>query len=402
MPSNETKEALSFPFKPPTALDPPAEWADLRAQCPVAHVHTSAGEDALLLTRYEDIRTLLADPRFTRREAAASLEDTPRTGGAQGSTPPFMADSAEHMRWRRLLSRSFTAKRMAALQPRIAGLINGFVDDMVAAGPPADLRAMLGFPLPVAVICELLGVPASDRERFAVWSDHFLNLTRFTAEEVEASGVALWEYMVEHIHRKREQPGDDLLSELSAVVDAEDGRLSEPELIFTAQGLLVAGHETTANMIGKMMAMLLSRRERWEQLVADPSLARSAVEEVLRFDANSGFAMHRYISEEIEIAGTTVEAGTTVLSVLPSANRDACVFADPDEMDLTRSPNPHLTFGTGPHSCLGQSLARVELQTVLTVLIERLPTLELAVGADELRRREGLLVGGLEEVPVRW
>jgi cytochrome P450 len=291
---------------------------------------------------------------------------------------------------------------MTALQPRIAALVDEFVDDMVAAGPPADLRSRLGFPLPVAVICELLGVPATDRDLFASWSDHFLNVSRYTAEEVDASGEQMWAYMVDHVRRKREQPGDDLLSELSAVVDAEDGRLSEAELIFTAQGLLVAGHETTANMIGKMVAMLLSRRERWERLVADPGLVRSAVEEVLRFDANAGFANHRFVSERIDIAGTTVEPGTTVLSLVPSANRDAGVFADPDEMDLARTPNPHLTFGVGPHSCLGQSLARVELQTVLTVLLGRLPTLELAVGVGELRRREGLLVGGLEEVPVRW
>jgi cytochrome P450 len=186
------------------------------------------------------------------------------------------------------------------------------------------------------------------------------------------------------------------------VVDAEDGRLSEPELVFTGQALLVAGHETTANMIGKMAAMLLARRERWEQLVADPGLVPTAVEEVHRFDANLGFGTHRLVTERTEIAGTVVEAGTTVLSAMPSANRDERVFTDPEEMDLTRSPNPHLTFGAGPHSCLGQSLARIELRTVLAVLLERLPTLALAVPVEELRRRQGLLVGGLEEVPVRW
>ncbi len=387
---------LIYPFEPPTAIDPPPEWERLRAECPVAHVRTDAEGDALLLTRYEDVRNLLSDPRFTRRTAADG------TAGAMGGAPSFMTDQGEHMRWRRLLSRSFTAKRMTALQTRIAAIAHQLIDAMVKQGPPADLRTALGFPLPVYVICDLLGVPAADREKFAYWSDRFLNLTRFSAGEVRASGEQMWEYMVGHVRAKRDDPGDDLLSELVTVVDAEDGRLSETELVFTGQALLVAGHETTANMIGKMVAMLLADRSRWEQLIQDPGLVRTAVEEVLRFDANLGFGMHRHITERIEIAGTTIEPGTTVLSSMPSANRDENVFACPAEMDLARSPNPHLTFGAGPHSCLGQSLARVELQTVLAVLLERLPALELAVEVPELRRREGLLVGGLEEVPVRW
>ncbi|MEU4161443.1 cytochrome P450 [Actinoplanes sp. NPDC026670] len=392
MPDQEN--VLDYPFTPPTAVDPPAEWQELRASCPVAHVRTAAGTDALLLTRYDDVRTTITDRRFVR--------NTPAMANAMGAGPGFLNDEDGHQRWRRLLTRSFTARRMTALQPGITGIAHQLVDDMVAGGAPADLRTALGFPLPVYVICDLLGVPASDRDRFAHWSDRFLNITRFTAEETQASGRELWAYMQAHVEAKRRDPGDDLLSELVTVVDSEDGRLSEPELVFTGQALLVAGHETTANMIGKMVAMLLARRERWERLLADPGLVPTAVEEVLRFDANLGFGTHRLVTERVEIAGTVVEAGTTVLSAMPSANRDERVFTDPGEMDLARSPNPHLTFGAGPHSCLGQSLARVELRTVLSVLLERLPTLELAVAVEELRRRQGLLVGGLEEVPVRW
>ncbi|MEV6347472.1 cytochrome P450 [Actinoplanes sp. NPDC051851] len=397
----DQETVLTYPFQPPTAVDPPAEWAELREKCPVAHVRTEHGGDALLLTRYDDVRTLLSDPRFTR-----ALADDGGTGAgaasAMGGAPSFMVDNAEHMRWRRLLSRSFTAKRMSALQPRITEIADQLIDDMIEHGAPADLRTALGFPLPVYVICDLLGVPAADREKFAYWSDHFLSLTRFSQQEVQESAAEMWQYMVGHVRAKRDAPGDDLLSELVTVVDTEDGRLSETELVFTGQALLVAGHETTANMIGKMAAMLLADRSRWEQLLADPSLVRTAVEEVLRFDANLGFGMHRQITERIEIAGTAISPGTTVLSAMPSANRDERVFSCPAEMDLTRSPNPHLTFGAGPHSCLGQSLARIELQTVLTVLLTRLPTLALAVDVPALRRREGLLVGGLEEVPVRW
>ncbi|MCA1185979.1 MULTISPECIES: cytochrome P450 [unclassified Saccharopolyspora] len=387
-------DPLPFPFPLPTALEPPPEWRRLQQECPVARVRTVIGEDALLLTRYEDVRAILADPRFTRR---------PLDDAEDSSFPNTIAQGEGHLRWRRLLSRSFTVKRMRALQPRIAGIAHELIDEMLRQGAPADLRTALGFPLPVYVICELLGVPAADRAKFAHWSDHMLNLTRYTEDEVRASGQELWNYLAEHVRAKRAEPGDDLLSELTAISDADDGRLTETELIATGQALLIAGHETTANMIGKMAAMLLSRRERWESLLADPALVDPAVEEVLRFDANLGSTgMHRHITEPVEIGGTTIEAGSTVLALMQAANRDEDAFTDAAEMDLARTPNPHLTFGAGPHSCLGQSLARVELRTVLGALLERVPGLELAVPADDLRRREGLLVGGLEEVPVRW
>jgi cytochrome P450 len=291
---------------------------------------------------------------------------------------------------------------MTALQPRIAALVDEFVDDMVAAGPPADLRSRLGFPLPVSVICELLGVSEAYRERFSHWSDAMLNLTRYKQEELDAAAAEFHAFMAAHVRAKRDDPGDDLISELAVIVDSEDGRMSELELIATAQGLLVAGHETTANMIGKMVAMLLTDRSRWERLLADRGLIPGAVEEALRFDANPNFGIPRYVSEEVTLGGETIPPGSMVITNIGSANRDARAFADAADMVLDRRPNPHLAFGAGPHSCLGQALARVELQTVLAVLLDRLPTLELAVAPDLLRRREGLIVGGLEELPVRW
>ncbi|MEV6491099.1 cytochrome P450, partial [Actinoplanes sp. NPDC051633] len=281
-------------------------------------------------------------------------------------------------------------------------VVNGLIDDMVAAGPPGDLNAAIGFPLPVQVICELLGVPAEDRDRFAHWSDAMLNLTRFAQDELDRAAGEFYAYMAAHVQAKRQNPGDDLISELASVVDAQDGRMSEAELIATAQGLLVAGHETTANMIGKMVAMLLADRRRWEALLADRTLIPAAVEEAVRFDANGGVGLPRYISEDIVLGGEKVPAGSTVIASLASANRDERAFDRAGEMVLDRKPNMHLGFGVGPHSCLGQSLARTELQTVLSVLLDRLPGLDLAVPAGELRRREGLVVGGLTELPVTW
>jgi cytochrome P450 len=394
---------MDYPFAPPTALEPPAEWERLRAECPVSRVRMASGDEALLLTRYEDVRAMLADPRFTHhltRPGAAKLADSETGGvfndpGAAGD----MTRGEGHRRWRRMMSRSFTAKRVNEMRPRIEELAHGLVDDMV---PPADLTASYGFRLPVFVICELLGVPPEYRDRFSHWSEAMLNLTRYRQDELDTAAREFHEFMAAHVQAKREKPGDDLLSELAVIVDSQDGRMSEAELVMTAQGLLVAGHETTANMIGKMVAMLLADRSRWERLVVDRGLIGSAVEEALRFDANPNFGIPRYVSEPVTLGDETIPAGSTVITNIGSANRDACAFADAADMVLDRRPNPHLAFGAGPHSCLGQALARVELQTALAVLLDRLPTLELAVPAAGLRRREGLVVGGLEELPVRW
>jgi cytochrome P450 len=273
---------------------------------------------------------------------------------------------------------------------------------MVERGGPGDLKAALGFPLPVYVICDMLGVPAEDRDRFSYWSDALLNLTRYTQAETEAAQTEFFQYMSEHVAAKRTAPGEDLLSALIAGGGPEDGGLSDLQILVTGMALLVAGHETTANMIGKMVAMLLADRSRWERLLADPSLIRTTVEESLRLDANSGFGLPRYLREETEVSGTHLPRGTTVVCSMAAANRDESAFEAADQMDLTRSPNPHLAFGAGAHSCLGQALARTELQVVLEVLLRRLPTLDLAVPVAELERVEGLAVGGLRTLPVRW
>jgi cytochrome P450 len=398
-----------YPFANPTALEPPPEWQRLRDTCPVARVRMASGDHTMLLTRYDDVRAMLMDPRFTRQldaEDAAALSSNGDASafGARNSTDAEEAATmigAGHQRWRRLVGRAFTAKRVLALQPRIQQIADELIDAMTAAGSPADLGTALGFPLPVRVICELLGVPQQDQHRFAEWSDTMLNLTRYTQEQIAASGRDFYAYMADLAKQKRTNPGEDLLSALGATVGDERG-MTERELVGTGQGLLIAGHETTANMIGKMVAMLLSRRDRWQRVVAEPELVPAAVEEALRYDANPGFGMPRYLSEEVEIAGTTLPAGTTVVCSMAAANRDERAFGNAADMDVTRTPNPHLSFGVGPYSCVGQALARVELRTVLSTLVTRLPTLELAVAPEELTRREGLLVGGIESVPVRW
>ena len=397
------ERVLEYPLRAPSALEAPAEWAKLREGCPLAAVRLPSGDGAVLLTRYADVRQVLADPRFTRqlggKEGAARISED--SGGGVFESEEAASLTEGHERWRRLLAKSFTAKRVSAMQPRIEAMAEELLDEMVRQGAPADLTAALAFPLPVWVICELLGIPGIDRDKLAYWSNAMLSMTQYTRQEMEAAQAEFSEYMLEHVAAKRAEPGDDLLSELIAAVD-EGHPLSERELLMIGQGILVAGHETTSNTLSKMIAMLLADRTRWELLLADPSLVRTAVEESLRFDANAGFGLPRFITEDIEVSGQTVPRGTTVICSMAAANRDERSFERADTMDLRRSPNPHLTFGAGPHSCVGQALARTELQTALHVLLRRLPTLELAIPAEDLARREGLLIGGLERVPVRW
>ena len=397
---------LAYPIPNDAALEPPAEWAELRGECPVAHVKLPSGDQATLLTRYEDVKQVLADPRFSRllnAPDAARLSDTDDGGLFSSEMAAIIPDSGEeHQRWRRLVGKWFTAKRMSALRPQMARIAEQLIDEMVERGRPADLKASLSFPLPVYVICDMLGVPAADRERFSYWSDTLLNLTKYEKAEIDAAQAEFFQYMSDHLAAKRAEPGDDLLSELIAAGGPEDGGLTDLQVLVTGMALLVAGHETTANMIGKMVAMLLADRTRWERLLADPSLIRTAVEESLRFDANSGFGLPRYLPEETEVGGAVLPKGTTVICSMAAANRDESAFAAADQLDLTRSPNAHLAFGSGAHSCLGQALARTELQVVLEVLLRKLPTLDLAVPVEELERLDGLAVGGLRELPVRW
>jgi len=402
MTPSHTDPLPRFPFDAGTALEPPAEWAEFREKCPVARVALASGDEAALITRYADVKSVLSDPRFTRPTAAdnaARVADTESGGVFNSEMASVLPQHGEdHLTWRRMIGKWFTAKRMNALRPGMAAMAEQLIDEMVAKGAPGDLKAGLAFPLPVWVICDMLGVPDTDRDRFAHWSDVMLSMTRYTQAEFDAAQAEFGRYMGGHLAAKRAEPGDDILSALIA-----DGvGWSDAKLAATGIGLLIAGHETTANMIAKMVAMLLEDRSRWERLLADPSLVRTAVEESLRLDANAGVGMMRYLGEDFEVGGTVLPAGTSAMCSMAAANRDEHAFEHAAEMDLGRSPNPHLAFGAGAHACLGQPLARTELQVVLEVLLRKLPSLELAVPADELRRVEGLAVGGLRELPVRW
>ncbi len=397
-------DAPAYPFARPSALEPSPEYAELRSRCPVARVIMPSGDPAYLVAGYDGVRTVLSDPRFSRE--ATMRPDAPRLSAAPQQFKSLLnMDPPEHSVVRKLVSREFTARRVAGLRPRIQEHTDRLLDQMAASGSPADLVTAFSFPLPVSVICELLGVPVEDQERFTAWASVFLSTTALPAEQILAAQTALRTYMAALVAGKRERPGDDLLSALVAVRDDEqDGRLDEESLIFLGISLLVAGHETTANQISNSVFALLSRHGdgRLRAELQDPDTVERAVEELLRMYPPGDEALLRITLEDVQLSGVTIPAGSAVLPSLSSANRDGAQFGSADKMDTGRGANPHLTFGHGAHYCIGSGLARAELQIALRTLLTRFPDLRLAAPATEISRPTGRLVHGVSSLRVRW
>nr|WP_269128754.1 cytochrome P450 [Nonomuraea sp. K271] len=274
---------------------------------------------------------------------------------------------------------------------------------MAAKTPPVNVSEELAFPLSIRVICDLLGVPPEEQGRFRRWTDHFLSTGKYTREEIHGALGELNAYMSTLIEEKRERPADDLVSALIQVHDEDDTRLSEYELHWWCRLLLLVGYETTASQLGLTVAKLLAEPGQVQALRADESLLPGAVEELLRWKLMSGsLSMLRYVTEDIEVGGVTIPKGSGVIPAVESANWDEKVFHRPDDLDITRADNPHLTFSVGPHFCVGAALARVELETALGTLLRRFATLRLAIPPEELRRTEGTLIESLVEIPITW
>lgn len=398
-------ELLTLPFVRSGALDPPDKFAELRNNRPIAPVLTPGGGRAVLLTRHVDVSTALTDPRFSRDlnrpdvpQLTVSGDDRVFGRGEEDVLGLVTADG--HARWRSLVFRSFTVRRVERLRAVVQRATDECVDYMLASARPVDLVEVLAFPVPIRMICTMLGVPEADQATFRRWTEHLLTLDGHTEEDVAAALGEFAGYLGRTLADKRERPTNDLFS---ALIHASDGeRLTDAELIYTAQALLAAGHESTANMIGKLIGTILAG-DRWPDLVgAGPELIAGAVEEGLRLDAMTDFGPVRYATENVELSTGTVRRGTTVLLSHTAANRDAAVFGDPDAFDPARRHNPHLAFSGGPHYCIGAALARMELRVVLETLMRRLPGLRLAVPADQLVAREGLISGALARLPVTW
>ncbi|MFD1147355.1 cytochrome P450 [Saccharothrix hoggarensis] len=393
-------EIRSYPFTEPDDLVLNPTYLELQRDEPVARVRLPYGGDGWLATRYEDAKTVLADPRFSRAAVMEPGADVPRTLPSMPAEANILSmDPPDHTRLRRLVAKAFTARRTEQLRERAQEIVDGLLDDVERQGPPADLVEALAMPLPITIICEMLGVPYEDRAAFRAWSEAAVAISAFTYDEILAANESLRTYMAGLVERKRVEPGDDMLSVLVAAHDNED-RLSAQELVSFGVALLVAGHETTANQIGNFVYQLLRMPDRLGELRADPSLVPAAVEELLRFTPLGGSAgFPRIATAEVELSGVTIKPGEAVFVNNVAANRDPSVFENPNEVDFHREHNPHIMFGHGAHHCIGAPLARMELQVAIGSLLKRFPLLRLD---GDVTFKKGRLIRGPQSLSVRW
>jgi cytochrome P450 len=369
---------------------------------PVRRIQMPHGRWCWVVTRNADVRTVMTDPRFSRRAAAA--DDAPRrTPGVVQRGSLASMDGADHARLRRLLSRALTVRHMEELRPRTIELVTGFLDALDAKGPHAELVHGLCRQVPISVICELLDVPVADRDRFENWAAMVLSTRPPDDDEPDDTSVAvaeLWAYLTELLAARRRMPGDDLLTRLVEARDEGDA-LTEDEMVWLSFTMLAGGFETVSQQIAKSIVVLLEHPEQLARVQAAPELWPSAVEELLRFIAlGPGTSLPLEALEDVELSGVQISAGDYVLPSPAAANFDPETYDDADRLDLTRTDNLHLSLGHGPHYCLGANLAKMEMQVTLRLLFERFPRLHLDVPVDALPWVPNHAVWGLAQLPV--
>jgi cytochrome P450 len=380
--------------------DPHGIYRRLREEGPVRPASPERGLRVWLVTRYAEAKELLADPRLSK-DSARALElfppGTARSHASSLTAHMLNSDPPDHTRLRKLVNRAFTSRTVARLRPRIEEIADGLLDDLARAGE-VDLVETFAFPLPITVICELLGVPEADIDRFREWTRPFVGAS--SPEELQRAHEELLAYMVDLVAAKRREPADDLLSALVAVSDEGDW-LSSEEIVAMAFLLLVAGHETTVNLIVNSVLALLLHPDQLALLRADWSLLPGAVEEFLRYEGPINIATVRFTTESIEVGGVEIPENEFVMISLLSANRDDQRFPEAGRLDITRSAGGHLAFGHGIHYCLGAPLARLEAEIALGRLLDRFPQLKLDIDPDALEWRISTLIRGPRTMPVR-
>jgi cytochrome P450 len=375
-----------------------AAYERLRDQGPVCRITLASGATGWLVTGYREARQALADPRLTGRTGAVGDRRELSPDVQRGmNTHMLNMDPPDHTRLRRLVSAAFTRRRIADLRPRIEQICNALLDDL-ADQEEADLIKALALPLPMRVLTEMLGVPPQDAPVFRGWTE-ILTASALPLDQLDEAAAQMLGYVRALLDSKRRQPGADLLSALAAVRDGDD-RLTEPELTSMVFLLLIAGHETTVNLIGNATLALLDNPAQLAWLRANPSRMPAAVEEFLRYESPVQAAL-RFSREEVRLADMVIPPGSVVLVSLLAANRDPARFPGADRLELPREDNPQLAFGHGIHHCLGAPLARLEGAIAISSLVARFPALRMAVPAESLRWRISLVMHGLDALPVR-
>ena len=383
-------------------------YARLRAEAPAYRTTLPTKEIAWLITRYDDVVTVLKDERFVKNTSnALTQEQAANQRWFRKLFKPLKRnlldlDPPDHTRLRALVYKAFTPRLIEQMRERIQKLTNELLDAVQDRGS-LDLIQEYALPLPTTIIAEMLGVPIEDRHRFHRWSNALMAAAASSWEMMKAvpSAWALMRYLRKLIKMRRADPKNDLVSALARAEEAGD-KMSEDELLAMVFLLLVAGHETTVNLIGNGTLALLEHPDQMGRLRTDPGLIKPALEEILRYAGPAEMATERYARQDVTIAGATIPRGEMVFAVLASANRDERQFPNSDALDITREPNRHLAFGLGTHFCLGASLARLEGQIAINTLLRRLPDLRLVVAPETLRWRRGLILRGLESLPVAF
>lgn len=390
--------ARPYPFGPVDGLEIDPTYGHLRDTEPLARVKLPHGEEGWLLTRYDDVRLALGDPRFSLAQAA--VRDTPRMGPLRIGAILTDLDPPDHTRLRRLLAHAFTVRRVEQLRANAERLAGELLDDVEKAGPPVDLVTAYAVPLPGLMVCDLLGVPYDDRDHFQDLVSAFMSMTALTQDEKMARLGELAVYLAGLADQRRAHQEDDLISAL-VVAQEEGDRLTAEELVQLTVLLLGAGYDSTAAHIANSVYTLLRFPDQADLLRSRPELMPNAVEELLRWIPAQEISdiLPRYAVEDVELSGGTVLAGEPVLLAKHAANRDPRQYPDPDRFDVTRNAKGHLTFGHGPHHCIGAQLARMDLQVALTAILERFPGLRLA---EEVRWRKGMSMRGPLALQVAW
>jgi cytochrome P450 len=384
-------------------FDPVAELAAAREHEGVVEVVTPFGIPAWLVTRYEDVRAMLSDPqRFSNARTdfpLAALLHLSEDEIAQRRAGQLLSmDPPEHTRLRRMLTPEFTVRRIQRLAPRIEEIVTDHLDALERSGPPADLVPAFALPIPSLVICELLGVPYSEREQFQARTRRQLDVSVPLEEQLELQRESR-AFMQEQVDRAKAAPGDDMLGML---IREHGDELTDDELVGIALLLLVAGHETTANMLGLGTLALLCHPDQAARVREDPAAVEPAVEELLRWLSIVPQGIVRTTTTEVTLAGRTIPAGALVAASLVAANRDPALVEDPDRFDVTRGELGHVAFGHGVHHCLGAPLARMEMRTAFPALLRRFPRLALAVPFEEVPFRTTHFIHGVQSLPVTW